>query len=163
MAKKIVLNIEELREAGEDGGDLIGFYCRGHFDRYLFAEAANKHTGADSSYDRRHVRSEDCRHVWFRTVQMEGQPRGTMEFRPTTPGERGAWAATLWDGLVRDDFRRMRRILDDRNSGVLHGIAEGVNWCLRFMEHRNRNLHDAMWKAFRESRDSIEADAAKKL
>lgn len=150
--------IEELREAGDDGGDLMGFYCRGHVERYLFAEAANKHSGAESSYDIRHVRAQDCRHVWFRTVQMEGQARGTMEYRPVVQGDRGAWAATVCECLVDHEYRRMRRILNDHNSGRLNGIAEGVNWCLRFIEHRDRKLHDEMTKAFREQRSQVEAD-----
>jgi hypothetical protein len=153
------VEIVELRESGDDGGDLMGYFCRGHIDRHVFARAANEFSGAFDHFDTRHVRAERARHVWWRTVQMEGEPKGTMEFRPSLPGA-GAWAATVCESVVDHSHRATRRVIQEFERGRCNGIAEGVNWALRFLEYRNRRLHDLMLKTFRDKRDEIEKETA---
>ena len=149
--------VEDLREAGEDGGDLMGFYCRGHVDRHLFAIAANDHSGATSSFDRRWVDAKKCRHVWYRTVQVEGASRGTVWFKPAEPHAKGAWPATICDCVTEFFFGQTRQLIREHDRGYSNGMMAGVNWALRFLESRDSRLHDAMLKAYRERRDDLEA------
>jgi hypothetical protein len=127
------INIEELREAGEDGGDLMGYFCRGHASRYSFAEAANQHSGAVSAYDRRHVRPEDVRHVWWRTVPIAGEP-GCFSFQDAVPGSRGAWKATVADVVVRRRMRDTHRVMQEGARRHSIGFAQGVDWAVRLLE-----------------------------
>jgi hypothetical protein len=152
------VEIQELREAGEDGGELMGYFCRGHVERHLFAEAANRYSGALDHYDIRNVRPEKCRHVWWRTVQMEGEPKGTQCFKPSVPGP-GAWAATVCESVADHSSRSVRLTIKEFDRGRGAGIAEGVNWALRFLENKNIELHDAMLKAYREQREKLESAA----
>jgi hypothetical protein len=151
------IEIQELREAGEDGGDLMGYFCRGHVDRHAFAFAANRFSGALDFYDIRHVRADRARHVWWRTVQMAGEPKGTMELRPSLPGP-GAWPATVCESLVEHSRQRVRETIREFQRGRCNGIAEGVNWALQFLEQQSPELMNAMLKSFREQRDKIEAE-----
>lgn len=157
--EKQKFEIEELREAGEDGGDLMGYFCRGHVDRYDFARAANEFSGATSGYDIRHVEAKRCRHVWYRTVQMRDEPKGQMEFRPSLPGA-GAWAATLCESVSDNSRASTRRMIAEYDRGKVSGIADGVNWALRFLESRNVGLMDEMLKAYRARREDIEKEFA---
>lgn len=127
------IEVEELREAGEDGGDLMGYFCRGHASPYAFAEAANRRSGAESPYDSRHVRPEDVRHVYWRTVPIAGEP-GCSRFQDAEPGSRGAWKATVADVVIRHQMRTMRRIMDEGSRRHSIGFAQGVEWVMRLVE-----------------------------
>lgn len=152
---ELPIDIMEIREAGEDGGELMGYYCRGHVDRFAFAEAANSFSGASSFYDTRHVVAKAANHVWYRTVQMTGEPKGTYEFKPSVPGP-GAWAATVCTSLYDRSFQDMKSRVKERDLAKANGIAEGVSWALQFLERRNPELMDAMLDAYRAKRDELE-------
>lgn len=142
-----IIEIMELREAGIDAGDLMGYYCKGHPDRHLFAEAANKYTGADPVYDCRHVRAENSRHVWWRCVPMHD---GSTMFQPAEPHARGAFAATVCECVIDDSSASARRMARDFERGASNGFSRGLNWATRWLENRDRKLADEMYTAYRE-------------
>lgn len=150
------IEIEELREAGEDGGSLMGYFCRGHVDRDAFARAANAFSGAASSYDARHVRPERCFHVWWRTEQMPGQPAGTYHYRAVAGPGAGAWPATVCECIEESRLLRARREVQADRSGHRRGMAEGVQWALNTLDGmpdaRDRLL--AAWRARKEPSDA---------
>ena len=153
------MDILDLREAGEDGGDLMGFYAKGHHDCHAFAEAANKHNAAESWYDRRHVRADDCRHSWWRTVPMAGQAGCTM-FVTAEPNSRGSYAVTVWDGLAKIESDTSKRVIREHHRGRCNGIAEGINWALKYVEAQHGfDAAEQMLTAFRAKRDQIEGQA----
>lgn len=153
------IEVEDLREAGEDGGDLMGFYARGHHDAYAFAEACNKRNEAGSTWDRRHVYPRQVRHVWWRTVPMAGQA-GCSFFATAEPNSRGSYPATVWDDLANGQTEATKRAIREHHRGKCNGVAEGVNWALRYVE----TIHgfeacQKMLEAFRAKRGQIEGDA----
>ena len=126
--------IEDLREAGEDGGSLMGYFARGHFDAVTFAEAANKYSGAAYGDDRRHVYAKDVVQVWYRTCQMAEQPKGTMEFRPTEPGAKGAWKATVCASVDIHAARQRRRQVLEYDRGYQEGMSRALGFLLSQLE-----------------------------
>lgn len=158
MSKPLpTIEIEELREAGEDGGDLMGYYCRGHVDRHAFATASNKYSGARDGYDIRRVDAKRVRHVWWRSVQMADEPRGTFEYRPSLPGP-GAWAATVCDSVANNARASARRSIREFDRGRCSGIAEGVNWALKFLDHHGPEISEQLLAAFRAARPELETE-----
>lgn len=154
------IEIEDLREAGEDGGDLMGYHARGHHDRFAFAEACNKRNGDISHWDRRHVREGDVRHAWWRTVPIKGSD-GLYAFHDAEPKSRGAYAVTVWDGIAAGDFRESQRLVREHYRGRCNGIAEGVNWAFRYVERfHGIDAADAMIAAYRVGREKLEGDPA---
>lgn len=152
----IAFDIEDLREAGDAGGDLMGFFSRGHHDRFLWAQACNRQNGAESSYDRRHVNSKQVRHVWWRTVPMRDQP-GCHMFATAEPHSRGSYPATVWDDLAEQDLKATKHVIREHHRGRCNGIAEGVNWALKYLEGTHRtDIADEMLAAFRQKRDALE-------
>lgn len=150
------IEILDIREAGEDGGDLMGFYAKGHHEVWRFAEACNLHNNVDSFYDRRHVRPKDVRHVWWRNTPIAGQP-GFWMFNTAEPGSRGAYAVTVWDGLETANLETSRRVVREYHRGKCTGMAEGVNWALRYVEAAHgREACEAMLEAFRDQREKLE-------
>lgn len=150
------MEIIELREAGEDAGDLMGYYCRGHVDQAAFAAAANAYSGAVTSFDIRHVKPDKVRHVWWRAVQMQGQPKGTMEFKAALPGP-GAWAATVATPITDRDIESVRRLMTEHDRGRLNGISEGVNWCLHQLGAFAPEVGEKLHRRFLEDRAKVEA------
>jgi hypothetical protein len=129
------IEIEELREAGEDGGDLMGYFARGHHDPYEFAKAANEHSGALESYDCRHVKPKYVSQVWYRTVQMRGEPKGTYEFRPATPGERGAWKATVCESVTDFSSKQQRMRQREYDRGWIDGMHHALCFLMNEIEY----------------------------
>lgn len=121
------ISIEESREL--DSGDVMGFFARGHYDRYKFAEACNEYTGADPYYDRRHVKGDDCRHEWWRTVPVSGEP-GVVSYHVAVPRSRGAFAVTVTTVVEDRERKHTQRWIDEHNKGRASGFAEGLNWAL---------------------------------
>lgn len=150
------IEIQELREAGEDGGSLMGYFCRGHVERDAFARAANAFSGAASSYDARHVRPERCFHVWWRTEQMPEQPAGTCHYRAVAGPGAGAWPATVCECIEESRLERSRREIQVDRGGHRRGMAEGINWALALLDDmpaaRDRIL--AAWRQFRDDDDA---------
>lgn len=128
-----MIEIEELREAGEDGGDMMGYFARGHIDHSEFAAACNTYTGARERYDYRHVNPSRVRHVWYRTVQMEGEPKGTMKFEPSNPG-RGAWAATVAEPFMDWSAKQYRIRRAEFDRGYSKGLSDSFSWVLQQLE-----------------------------
>ncbi|MFC3228746.1 hypothetical protein ACFOGJ_15995 [Marinibaculum pumilum] len=127
--------IEELREAGEDGGGLMGYYCKGHVDRHAFAQAANRYSGATSTYDRRHVRAERSHHSWWRTVPMVGEP-GQFRFVAARGPGAGAYPVTVCESIEESRLVASRREVDADRAGHRRGMAEGVQWALDVLHER---------------------------
>ena len=163
MAEKI--EIEDLREAGEDGGDLMGYFARGHHDTHEFAEAANRYSRALTFDDRRHVYPDKVRLVWYRTVQMEGETKGTMQFIPSKPGP-GAWAATVATPLVDFADKQYRARKREHDRGYEAGMQDAMTWVLSQLmwglgpRDKDRNdmlnkLSDDLRKAYRDGKDAI--------
>lgn len=148
-AHDAAIEIEELREAGEDGGDLMGYYTRGHVDRWNFAECANKYSGARSDWDRRHVDARDVQHIWWRTVPMAGQP-GCRQFLVAQPKARGAFAVTVWDRLYMADFEREQRYVEDCRKARENGFRQGVNWSLIKLDEINKEAGNVLLTTFNE-------------
>lgn len=155
----MTIAIEPLLEAGEDGGGLMGYYARGHFDSWSFADACNKYSGADTGYDARHVRADQVRQSWWRTTPMSGQS-GCYMFNVAEPKSKGAFPVTVWDGLAAINSEQSKRVIREFHRGKCNGIAEGVNWALRYVE-RLYGLKEceAMLENFRANRDRVEGSA----
>lgn len=150
-----VIEVYDFNEAGEDGGDLMGFYAKGHHDRHDFAEACNHYTGADPVYDVRHVRADTVHHAWWRCVPIAGAS-GYYRFDAAEPKTRGAFAVTLWDGLQRRAVRSASDTLRHWRQGRNNGLAEGVNWCLQTLDVSFPEASEFLLAAFRNKRDDIE-------
>ncbi|GJE77196.1 hypothetical protein [Methylorubrum suomiense] len=148
--------IDELREAGPDGGDLMGFYCRGHVARYDFAEACNKQTGANLEYDVRFVRPLEARHEWWRTVPLGGAD-GYSQFISAEPGSRGAYKVTVWDGVSRARRYGMRDYISADRHGHRRGFAEGFNYALKHLGIRHRDAEEHLLKVWH-GRGAADAD-----
>lgn len=152
----MTIAIEPLLEAGEDGGGLMGYYARGHFDSWSFADACNKYSGADTGYDRRHVRAQDVRQTWWRTTPMSGQS-GCYMFNVAEPKSKGAFPVTVWDGLETIYSEQSKRVIREFHRGKCNGVAEGVNWALRYVERQfGVGACEEMLKVFRANREQVE-------
>lgn len=147
--------IFDLIESGGDGGDLMGFYCKGHVARHEFAIACNKQTGADCRYDVRFVRADECHHVWWRTVPISGEP-GHTQFCAAEPGARGAWKATVWEGVSRARMYGMRDYVASDRAGHRRGFGEGVSWALRTLDGRFGDAGEWLLKVWRGSGEQAE-------
>lgn len=143
-----VIEIVEIREAGPDGGDLMGYYARGHVDRYLFAQAANAFSGADTEWDRRHVRSAKVRHEWWRTVPMAGDP-GFSQFLSAEPHSRGAYPVTVCDEVAQAALRQSQHEVSEYHRAKATGVAEGVNWAYHWLLNRDEATAEALIEAYR--------------
>lgn len=153
------IEIEDLREAGEDGGDLMGYFARGHFGGWEFADACNKRSSADAGYDRRYVRADDVRQTWWRTTPMSGQP-GCYVFNVAEPKSKGAFPVTVWDGLAAINSEQSKRVIREFHRGRCNGISEGVNWSLQYVERvHGRKACEAMLTSFRANRERVEGSA----
>jgi len=156
--------LEQLREAGEDGGDLMGYYMRGHVDRYEFAQAVNAETGASPGFDYRYCDGGDmpgrlhgAEHVWWRTVPIGGQP-GFTQFHQAVPGSRGAWKATVWEWSSWQ-YQRILGMADTIRRERVRAFSEGVNWAVGVLNFSNPDLADKIIGAFRHRREEIEEGA----
>lgn len=148
MVEPSSIEIEDLREAGLDGGGLMGFYCRGHVDRYLFAKAANDASGARTDWDRRHVRAEEVHHIWWRTVPIAGEP-GMSRFVDAEPHSRGAWAATVWTGIQDRHIRQARREVTTFNMARIAAFARGVQWAINTIDGQFPDAADKLLRSYR--------------
>lgn len=127
--------IETLHEAGEDGGSLMGWYVRGHVDRWQFAEAVNRYNDLprhSKGWDRRWCNAEKCVHVYWRTVPIGD---GFSSFQEAQPASRGAWKATVYyidaDSLQRDLLK-----LKQAHLQRVYGFAGGVNWAANALHYK---------------------------
>lgn len=141
------IHVEESREL--DSGDIMGFFARGHYERHKFAEACNEYTGADPYYDRRHVRSEDCRHEWWRTVPVSGEP-GVTAYHHAEPHSRGAFAVTVTTVVEDNERKHTQRWIDEHNKGRAAGFADGLNWALRKLDRINVDAGEELLRQYRE-------------
>lgn len=149
------IEIMELREAGEDGGDLMGYYCKGHLPRHEFAKAANVYSGALDEYDIRYVRADRSHHVWWRVVPMAGQPGQSM-FQGAEPNSRGAFPATVCESLSEYESKRFRYAQRRYDEGYRRGIQDGVNWALTWLDRADPEMGKRMLATFQAKRDEIE-------
>lgn len=141
------ISIEESREL--DSGDVMGFFARGHYDRFKFAEACNEYTGADPIFDRRHVRPDDCRQEWWRTVPVSGEP-GVISYHSAEPHSRGAFSVTVTSVIEDRERKSTQRWIDEHNKGRAAGFSEGLNWALRQLDRINADAGDELLRQYRE-------------
>lgn len=141
------ISIEESREL--DSGDVMGFFARGHYERHKFAEACNEYTGADPYYDRRHVKADDCRHEWWRTVPVSGEP-GVVSYHIAEPRSRGAFAVTVTTVVEDRERKHTQRWIDEHNKGRAAGFADGLNWALRILDNVNPEAGAELLRRYRE-------------
>ena len=127
------IGIEELVEAGADGGDLMGYYCRGHVDRHLFAQHANWYSGAAQGYDVRWVDGAKASHQWWRTVPVAGE-EGHVRYMEAVPGSHGAFPVTVCASVADATSKRIQRELRDQDRSLANGRAAGVNWAVTTLE-----------------------------
>lgn len=130
----MTIDIQDLREAGSDGGSLMGYWARGHHDVVEFATAVNAYTGADPVYDRRWVEPKQVAQVWYRTCQMAGEPKGTYEFRITEPGVPGAWKATVCEPLEDYAHKQSRMRQREHDRGYREGLSRALGFLLGQLE-----------------------------
>lgn len=149
MSDVQAIEIEPLLEAGEDGGGLMGYYTRGHVDIWLFAEAANEYSGAQSEWDRRYVKAKEVQQVWWRTVPMAGQ-RGCRQFIVAEPKARGSFPVTVWDRLYMVDYEKTVREIEERKVARNNGFRQGVNWALIKLDDINKDAGDALLALFKQ-------------
>lgn len=131
------IEIRELREIDNEG--LMGFYARGHFDRWKFAKACNHYTGADRFHDERHVPEglpDYVRHEWWRCVPCSGTP-GMSQFVNAEPKSRGAFPVTVSTVLDDRQRKRVQREINEHQKGERNGFANGLNWSLRQLDDIN--------------------------
>jgi hypothetical protein len=146
--KRHGISIEELREL--DSGSAMGYFARGHFERYQFAAACNDYTGADERYDRRHVRPDDCRHEWWRTVPVSGEP-GVTSYHGAEPRSRGAFAVTVTTVIEDRERKNTQRWIDEHNKGITRGFSDGLNWALRQLDRINPDTGGELLRLYRET------------
>lgn len=157
-AGKPVCEILQMLEAGPDGGDLMGYYARGHFDSYTFAEAANRYSSADYRYDIRYVRPETVRQGWWRTVPNRSEP-GMFAFHPAEPGSSGAFKVTFAQPVTDHDRRQFRRLEKARLEGQRSGHCDGVSWALRTVEAISAEVGAELYVAWKVADKKGEFDA----
>lgn len=141
------ISVEECREL--DSGDIMGFFARGHYERHKFAEACNEYTGADPCYDRRYVKADDCRHEWWRTVPVSGEP-GVVSYHNAEPHSRGAFAVTVTHVVEDRQRKETQRWIDEHHKGRAAGFAEGLNWALRKLDRINADAGEELLREYRE-------------
>lgn len=118
-----VLEIELLLESGEDGGDFMGWYAKGHFDEHAFADAVNIQFGLTPD-SRRYCWPRHVKQTYYRTVKMEGED--SYEFRSCKGPAPGAWAVTVANLYAHDVYKREQGRMESRD----HGRREALNWVL---------------------------------
>lgn len=91
-----VIPVEILREAGDNGGDFMGYWAKGHWPRYEFAQKCNHEYGHTDDRHCRFVYADKCRHEVWRCVPIAGEP-GNFQFVPAVAGSRGSFKVTVFD------------------------------------------------------------------
>lgn len=143
------IDILDLREV--DSGEPMGYYARGHFDRWTFARAVNVYTGAHYFHDDRHVPEglpDYVRHEWWRTVPVSGEP-GTSQFVTAEPKSRGAFPVTVTTVIEDRQRKRTQQLIDEHNKGLRTGFANGLNWALRMLDSINPDAGAELLAAYR--------------
>ncbi|UXS01136.1 hypothetical protein [Agrobacterium tumefaciens] len=151
------IDIIDLREAGSDGGSLMGYWAKGHHERHAFAEAVNQHTGADYYYDKRYVSWERrlpgstdvVRHEWWRAVPLSGEP-GHSVYQSAEPHSRGAFPVTVTTIVEDRERKAVQRNIDEYHKGSRSGFAEGLNWALRQLDNIDEEAGKKLLARYRE-------------
>lgn len=102
------MDVEMLREAGEDGGGFMGFWIKGHVDVAEFHAACLIYAEHDLyDWDRREGLSVSpwmVRQAWWRCVPMGPSEPGVF-YADAKPGSRGAFPVTYVNtseiGIIR--------------------------------------------------------------
>jgi hypothetical protein len=149
--------ILELKEIDDDGDliDLMGFFTKGHVDRWEFVQAVNRYTNADPVYDQRYIplRLDDkfniVRHEWWRNVPVRGS-NGSYRITNAEPRSKGAYPVTVTEIIADRRRRTAQHQIDNFNSGQRNGFIEGLNWTIRALENKNPELATEIIKMYRE-------------
>lgn len=143
------IDILDLREI--DSCEPMGYYARGHFDRWKFARACNIYTGAAMAHDDRHVPEslpDYVRHEWWRTVPVSGEP-GMVQFVGAEPKSRGAFPVTVTTVIEDRQRKRTQRMIDEHCKGERNGFANGLNWALRQLDDINPDAGEKLLARYR--------------
>ena len=124
------MQIEELREAGSDGGGFMGWFARGHYSTLLFAQEIFDEYGVDSD-DRRWFRPEEVQHEWWRCIPICGD-EGYSTYFQTEGGVQGAFEVTVMD----IEKRNLARLGLTRRRYEEQGFRKGANFALEQMRVR---------------------------
>ena len=125
------IEILEITEAGEDGGDLMGWYAKGHHNKKHFTENVKKYSGFNSYSDFKTCKENFVKHIWWRCVPMRWQDGCTM-FVDAKEGDRGAFPATVFEfaGKWHSDFREEQKL---RQEGREQGQREAANFAFHWI------------------------------
>lgn len=133
------IEIQDLLEAGADGGSLMGYWCKGHRNRADFAEACNAYSGAGrNAYDARYVRADEVSHVWWRCVPCG---EGFHRYDHAEPGARGAFMATVAEPFLKRD----RREWASYQRGLAYGYRSGLQWAIDRVDPITRDTLLKLW------------------
>lgn len=130
--EKQQIEILDLREAGEDGGGLMGWYAKGHHHPADFVRAVQEYSGIDSYSDYKCAREADVIQTHWRTVPIRTEP-GQFVFHEAKAGKPGAFAVTVFDFANRwatIGFEDEKRV---RNEGREAGQREAMNFAFRWV------------------------------
>lgn len=119
-----LIDIHQLREAGEDGGGFLGWYAKGHHDKETFCYVVNSSEGLTPD-SRRFIQTRHVRHLYYRTQMISGED-SQFQFVECKGPTRGAWAATVADlnGYYIDQQNKIQ------TEGRDAGRRQAINWTL---------------------------------
>lgn len=151
----MTIKINDLREAGESGGGLMGFWARGHHPLYDFVACVNAYTGADPNYDLRYVPARGLteaaggcvRHEWWRAVPISGEP-GCTAYHPAEPRTRGAFPVTVTTVLRDRSNAQVQQTIDMHHRGCATGFARGVSWACRILDEIDPAVSEKLQQAY---------------
>jgi hypothetical protein len=126
------MEIQDLREAGEDGGSLMGWYAKGHHDKREFADAVQHYSGINSYSDYRRATELKTVHDYWRCVPMRGQ-EGCIMFKSANAGEKGAFPVTVFEFAnhwAGHSFEEEKRLIEE---GRGRGQREAANFAYRWI------------------------------
>lgn len=112
--------ISDLRTAGSDGGNFMGYYARGHFDAHVFVQACAEFARANDIWFE--PKLDRVRHGYWRTTMIQDDP-GEFQFSPSRPGP-GAWAVTYIDTFGPSLKERNAQYKMGQISGYDTGAAD---------------------------------------
>lgn len=132
-------------EAGEDGGDFMGYYAKGFHSAPDFVDACNKMSRNNDRWEE--CRPEMVKQGWWRTVPCSGEP-GFFQYLPAKPGTPGAYKVTFID-MAQERRKREGKI---ERYGQREGYERGMG---DFMDFAYDWVSRADWKKGQEFLEAL--------
>lgn len=120
------IEIEEIREAGEYNGDLMGWFCKGHVDKYEFCKAVWTTTDHCMDSDYKTPFEKGVEHVYWRKIPIRGE--NGFIFHTAKKGQPGAFPATVWDFANYRSQKGFQEDEEHRKQGRAQGQIEAMNF-----------------------------------